>query len=138
MSRAAVRWEYFVNKAMAYFGMTGTGMGSGTMTVLTIRAHKRYATRQPVRLRAGRGKPIEGLLIELSAEGIRVSNLGPAQFDIGQTVTVEVGDTDYQGRIRWAHDGIAGVRLDRALHCPEIAQLLELGRGAAEPMRLAS
>jgi hypothetical protein len=34
------------------------------MTVLTIRAHKRYATRQPVRLRAGRAKAVCGLLIE--------------------------------------------------------------------------
>ena len=112
-------------------------MGSGKMTVLTIRAHKRYATRQQVRLRATRGKAVDGLLIELSAEGIRISNLGPAKFDIGQPITVEIGDTDYHGRIRWSHDGLAGVRLDRALHCPEIAQLLELGR-TVEPLRLAS
>jgi hypothetical protein len=105
------------------------------MTVLTIRAHKRYATRQPVRLRAGRAKPVTGLLIELSAEGIRISNLGSARFDIGESVTVEIGDRDYLGRVRWSHDGIAGVRLDRALHSPEIASLLETGRMVAEPVR---
>jgi hypothetical protein len=112
------------------------------MTVLTIRSHKRYATRQHVRLRSGRSKAIDGLLIELSAEGIRISNLHGAQFDIGQQVTVAIGDDDYHGRIRWAHDGIAGVRLDRALHCREIAGLLEQGRAVAQPapqpMRLAS
>jgi hypothetical protein len=107
------------------------------MTVLTIRAHKRYATRQRVRLRAGRAKAVEGLLIELSAEGIRISNLGPARFEIGQPITVEIGDCDYQGLVRWSHDGLAGVRLDRALHCQEIAGLLEQGRAAPEPMRMA-
>jgi hypothetical protein len=104
------------------------------MTVLTIRAHKRYATRQQVRLRAGRAKPVSGLLIELSAEGIRISNLGSARFDVGQPVTVEIGDREYQGFVRWSHDGIAGVRLDRALHGPEIAFLLELGRGSPQPV----
>jgi hypothetical protein len=114
------------------------------MTVLTIRSHKRYATRQDVRLRSARGKALEGLLIELSAEGIRISNLHGAQFDIGQQVTVAIGEDDYHGRIRWAHDGIAGVRLDRALHCHEIAGLLERGRGISQPkpqpqaLRLAS
>jgi hypothetical protein len=105
------------------------------MTVLTIRAHKRYATRQPVRLRAGRAKAVCGLLIELSAEGIRISNLGAARFETGQAVEVEIGERDYQGHIRWSHDGIAGVRLDRALHGPEIACLLAVGRAAPEPVR---
>jgi len=109
------------------------------MTVLTIRSHKRYATRQNVRLKAGPSKPIEGLLIELSAEGVRISNLRGVNFDIAQEVTVRIGDADYHGKIRWSHDGIAGVRLDRALHCHEIAGRLEQGRAAAaEPMRLAS
>ncbi|MEO6151965.1 MAG: hypothetical protein ABIT09_02530 [Croceibacterium sp.] len=107
------------------------------MTVLTIRAHKRYATRQTVRLTAGRDKAVEGLLIELSAEGIRISNLRGVTLAIAQAVTVQIGDSDYHGKIRWSHDGIAGVRLDRALHCHEVAGLLEHGR-AKEPMRLAS
>lgn len=118
--------------------MTGTGLGVSNMTVLTIRAHKRYATRQRVRLRAGRAKAVDGLLIELSAEGIRISNLGPARFDVGQPITVEINERDYQGLVRWSHDGIAGVRLDRALHGHEIAGLLEQGRTIAEPMRMAS
>ena len=105
------------------------------MAVLTIRAHKRYATRQCVRLRAGRAKPADGLLIELSAEGARISNLGALRFDIGQSVTLEIGDSDYHGRIRWSHDGLAGIRFDQALYAPEIAQLLTLGR-AVEPQRL--
>ncbi len=108
------------------------------MTVLTIRAHKRYATRQRVRLRAGRAKAIDGLLIELSAEGVRISNLGSALFAIGQAIIVQIGERDYHGLVRWSHDGLAGVRLDRALHAQEVAGLLEQGRMAAEPLRMAS
>ena len=108
------------------------------MTVLTIRSHKRYATRQAVRLRSGRAKPVDGLLIELSAEGVRISNLRGVHFDIGQEVTVRIGECDYSGRIRWTHDGIAGVRLDRALYCHEIAGLLEHGRHAEPMLAMAS
>ena len=108
------------------------------MTVLTIRAHKRYATRQAVRLRADCAKPVDGLLIELSSEGVRISNLGAARLEIGQPITVQIGDHDYHGLVRWAHDGLAGLRLDRALHAHEIAGLIELGRSAPEPLRLAS
>ena len=108
------------------------------MTVLTIRAHKRYATKQAVRLRSGRAKSVEGLLIELSSEGARISNLGATNFAIGEPVTVHIAGSTYEGLVRWSHDGIAGVRLERALHCHELAGLLEQGRAAPEPMRLAS
>ena len=53
------------------------------MTVLTIRAHRRYAVRQPVRLVKAGAKPVSGLMIELSSEGIRISNLGRSPFAIG-------------------------------------------------------
>jgi hypothetical protein len=107
------------------------------MTVLTIRACKRYATRQKVRLIATSKNVAEGLLIELSAEGCRISNLGSMadQLIAGQPITVELGQTKYCGKVRWAHDGIAGVRLDQALHCHEVATLLELGR-VVPPARL--
>ena len=101
----------------------------GAMTVLTIRAHKRYAVRQPVRLAKADHAPANGLLIELSAEGLRISNLGRAAFAIGEAVSVEVGDFSLRGLIRWAHDGIAGVRLDKALHSHQLGELIALGRG---------
>jgi hypothetical protein len=108
------------------------------MTVLTIRTNKRYAVRQPVRL----GKPgensISGLMIELSSEGCRISNLGRPGFAIGESVTVEIEERQFHGRIRWAHDGIAGVRLDPALYSNQLGELIALGRGecpAAEVRR---
>jgi hypothetical protein len=102
------------------------------MTVLTIRAHKRYAVRQPVRLGKPGDEPARGLLIELSSEGLRISNLGRCDYTIGEPVTVEVGDLELGGRIRWAHDGIAGVRLDRALYPNQIGELVARDRGLAQ------
>jgi hypothetical protein len=108
------------------------------MTVLTIRAHKRYATRQKVRVRAADAQPVEGLLIELCAEGYRISNLGSAaSFSVGQEVTVDLGEDSYSGRIRWAHDGLAGVRLDAALHTHQIAQVLGHARAGQDTRQVA-
>jgi hypothetical protein len=102
------------------------------MAVLTIRSHKRYAVRQPVRLGKPGDEPARGLLIELSSEGCRISNLGHCDYTIGEPVTVEVGDLALGGRIRWAHDGIAGVRLDRALYPSQLGELVARDRGLAE------
>jgi hypothetical protein len=108
------------------------------MTVLTIRSHKRYATRQKVRLCAADERPVEGLLIELSSEGYRISNLGSvAAYTVGQPVTVEIDDDIFAGRIRWAHNGIAGVRLDSALHTYQIAELLAQGRSCQDARQVA-
>jgi len=99
------------------------------MTVLTIRAHKRYAVRQPVRLCRTDGAPVGGLMIELSSEGCRISNLGRPGLTVGETVTVKIDELSYRGRIRWSHDGIAGVRLDQALFGSELCDLIMRGRG---------
>jgi hypothetical protein len=99
------------------------------MTVLTIRAHKRYAVRQPVLLGKPGAKPVGGLMIELSSEGVRISNLGRPGFEIGESVTVEIEDRKFHGRIRWCHNGIAGVRLDTALYSNQLGELVALGRG---------
>jgi len=102
------------------------------MTVLTIRAHRRYAVRQPVRLGKSGGELARGLLIELSSEGCRISNLDRRDYAIGEEVTVELGEHCLGGRIRWAHDGIAGVRLDPALFPNQLGELIARDRGFAE------
>ena len=99
------------------------------MTVLTIRAHKRYAVRQPVSLAKPEGDAAKGLMIELSSEGCRISNLGRRDYEVGEPVTVQVDDISLSGRIRWAHDGIAGVRLERALFGNQLSDLIARGRG---------
>lgn len=99
------------------------------MTVLTIRAHKRYALRQPVGLAKPDDTSANGLLIELSSEGCRISNLKGTSFIQGEPVAVRVDEKRVlPGRIRWAHDGVAGVRLDNALRTHQLAELIALGR----------
>ncbi len=102
------------------------------MTVLTIRTHRRYAVRQPVRLGKPGALPAKGLLIELSSEGCRISNLGRCDYAIGEEVTVELGELSLGGRIRWAHDGIAGVRLERPLYPSQLGELIARDRNLAE------
>lgn len=99
------------------------------MSVLTIRSYKRYATRLPVKLRRGGRKAVKGLLIELSQQGARISNLARGKYEVGdEVVIVTPTNLELCGTIRWAHDGLAGVRLDRSLHLPEMRELLELNR----------
>ena len=107
------------------------------MSVLTIRAHRRYATRLPVTLNRNMGhtRGTCGLLIELSQHGARISNLGAVHYAMGDAVELrmENGDT-LPGTVRWAPDGLAGIRLDRPLHLPELRALLELNAARdAEP-----
>ncbi len=99
------------------------------MSVLTIRAYKRYATRLPVKLRREGRKTASGLLIELSQQGARLSNLSRGKYEVGdKIVIVAPTELEIEGTIRWAHDGLAGIRLERSLHLPEMRDLLELNR----------
>ena len=99
------------------------------MTVLTIRAHKRYAVRQPVRLGKTGAKAISGLMVELSSEGCRISNVERLGFAVGEAVRVEIEELEFDGLVRWAHDGIVGVRLDKPLYSNELGNLIARGRG---------
>jgi len=105
------------------------------MTVLTIRSHKRYAVRQMVNLQKHGARTSQGLLIELSSEGCRISNVKRGAYAMGEEVTVEIGEMALHGRIRWAHDGVVGVRLDTALFSNQLNNLIALGRGQDEIVR---
>jgi hypothetical protein len=105
------------------------------MTVLSIRAHKRYAVRQAVSLRKDGGRRSQGLLIELSSEGCRISNLERGEHLAGESVMIEIGDVKLNGHVRWAHNGVAGVRLDNALFSNQLAELVAMGRGEHEIAR---
>lgn len=105
------------------------------MTVLTIRSHKRYAMRQPVRLGKAGAKPAQGLMIELSSEGCRISNLGQAEYAVGEQVTLQVEELSLSGFIRWAHGGLAGVRLENALFSNQLNDLLARSRGGNQLAR---
>jgi len=99
------------------------------MSVLMIRTHRRYALRMPAKLQCERGKTLRCLLRELSQHGLRISNLGEQRFEPGDAVTLDMqGGRSMPGKIRWAHDGVAGMVLDNPLHLPEMSEIIAAGR----------
>ena len=104
------------------------------MSVLVIRAHKRFAVRRKARLDRSGKRAEEGLLIELSLDGCRISNLAPEAFALDQTVTLRVdGAEPLDARIRWLNGGTIGLRFLRPLHTAALDQLIRLCRGEARP-----
>lgn len=119
------------NLLLTNLGETGRErQGANAMTVLTIRAHKRYAVRQSIWLRRPLdGFQVTGLMIELSTEGCRISSLGSADFSTDDQIIVEGDEFKLTGRIRWTRQGVAGVRLDKPLLAEELSgHLLRLRR----------
>lgn len=102
--------------------------------LLTIRAHKRYAVCSKVRVRQDGKRGIDGLLIELSLDGCRISNVGKAGgFALGDPLTVRVeGTAPIEGRVRWANESTVGLRFDRPLHIAGLQDLIQLCRGGGD------
>ena len=100
-----------------------------TVSVSVIRSYKRFAVRRAVTLRGGPPQRRDGLMIELSTEGCRISNADSLAYAIEQKVTVELDDGEkLPGIVRWAHDGFVGVRFESALRHEKLARLLEVSR----------
>src|SRR5258708_453343 len=77
--------------------------GPGAMNILTIRKHKRFAVRRKANLVGAGGRPMPGLLIELSLEGCRMGFASSAKLAIGQQVKVRIGGfDDFRAEVRWA------------------------------------
>lgn len=102
--------------------------------LLTIRAHKRYAVCSKVRLRKEGRRGIDGLLIELSLDGCRISHVGTsAAFALGDLLTLRLeGTAPIEARIRWLRDGTIGLRFERPLHIAGLQHLIQLCRGGNE------
>lgn len=104
------------------------------MSVLTIRTHKRYALRLPVELSGAGGGTARGLLIELSKQGARISNLGQRSYEFGDEVSVVTDcGRELKGTVRWSHDGLAGISLEAPLHAPQMSDFLAASRDAQGP-----
>jgi len=104
------------------------------LTVLSITSGRRYAMRLPIGFRTGGARQVKGLLIEISQEGMRISNLGDRSYTVGEPVDLSLPDGHkMSGIIRWAHDGLAGVRLERALTLAELSAVLDNRPSATTP-----
>lgn len=97
------------------------------MTVLTIRAHQRFAVkREAAILRDGR-KVAHGLLVELSRGGCRLGGLSGAEGLLeGERVTLHPeGAMPFSAQVRWTVNGTLGFKLDRPFRIAELDRLLQ-------------
>ncbi len=103
------------------------------MTVLTIRAHKRFGVCRKIRLHRAGEIAVDGLLIELSLEGCRISNIDSGQYapEDRLTITVE-GRQPFDACVRWHGERMIGLRLVHPLHHAELAELITHCRGGGE------
>lgn len=110
------------------------------MSILVIRTQKRYAVRRSARLRNAGVRAQDGLLIEISLEGCRISNIDDRAFSVGQVATVGIdGFGDLEAHVRWAHDGFVGLRFLSPLHMPALDRLIGSCRAeAGAPGELAA
>lgn len=106
------------------------------MTILTIRSHTRFALRQTVRLTGEGSRPVTGLMIELSADGCRISGLAKARLATDQLVEIAFeNETTLACHVRWSKNGVVGLRLLKPLSNAELAEILSQSRGPVEIRR---
>jgi len=99
------------------------------MSVLTIRKYERFAMRQKVAFAGGRVVNGDGLLIEISLAGCRISNLSSEDFAFGETLQVDVpGFGALDGQVRWSNPGVIGVGFERPLFSSQLISLLKACR----------
>lgn len=108
------------------------------MSVFTIRAHKRFAVCRKIRLGKTGRRGIDGLLIELSLDGCRISHSSKGgSFALDELVVLRVNGTEpIEGYVRWLRDGVVGLRFARPLHNAGLEQLIRLCR--SEPASSAA
>jgi len=100
------------------------------MSVLVIRANKRFAVCRKARLGHAEGAEDDGLLIELSLDGCRIGNVESKDFTTGEMVKVEVDGADpFAGEVRWQGDRAIGLKFTCPFHVPELDRLIRLCRG---------
>ena len=92
-----------------------------------------------MRLRKDGRRGTDGLLIELSLDGCRISSVQAAsRFALGDRLSLRLdGTSPIDAHVRWVREGAVGLRFDRPLHIAGLEQLILLCRGAAEPAQRA-
>ena len=101
------------------------------MSVLVIRKHSRFALCHQASLRKEGGRTRDALLIEVSLDGCRLSNLGKSQHQIGQRASVRIdGFGMVDGIVRGAKDGFVSLRFDRPLFTADLDRLIRTCRPA--------
>ena len=90
---------------------------------------RRYAFCMPVEIERTSPATERGLLIELSQDCARISQLTCGDYEDGEQVTIlATPERRICGAIRNTGNGVARVRLDRPLTSTELYQLVERNR----------
>jgi len=112
--------------------------GGVALAVLTIRAHRRFAVCRKARVEPTAGKARSGLLIELSLEGCRVSDLGENDYAMGDVVRIAPqGGEPFEGQVRWQQGGTVGLKLVRPFHISDLQTLIRTCRGEFDGVKRA-
>lgn len=83
----------------------------------------------PVKLERGSRSTASGLLIELSEDRARVSQLTRGKYEEGDKVVIQTpADCEIAGTIRWVSNGVARIWLDDPLPQPELHNLRDINR----------
>ena len=105
------------------------------MAAPTIPRHKRFAIRQNVRLRAGNGDLVSGMMIEVSLDACRISASRHTGFHAEQVVTVEVeGFGDFRGIIRSAGEHSLAIRFAQPVASAALQELVWSASDATRPI----
>jgi hypothetical protein len=99
------------------------------VSLLIIRSSKRFAVRQSISLVLPCGTQRDGLLVEVSLSGCRISaaggNSGAGLPGVDESVTVRIdGFDDMPARVRWSGEGVLGLRLNRPLHNATLERII--------------
>jgi hypothetical protein len=95
-----------------------------------MRTTRRFAVCRAARLKPCRGRAADGLLVELSLDGCRISNIGnTARFIVGEAARLEIDGFDpFEAEVRWSKDGFVGVYFARSLNAALLDTLLKTCR----------
>lgn len=99
------------------------------MTQMLARAHHRYALSAPVELQRKGRKKAAGLLIELSQDAARISQLEPGRYVTGDSITLKTPcGKRLDAHVHSAFGARANIRFAPALHLTELAELLDANK----------
>lgn len=102
------------------------------MSVLVIRAHKRFAVRGPASLTKAGRRAAHGLVVELSLDGCRIGGIASSAFVIGDSATLTIhGCEPLPCQVRWAGEGVVGLRFAKPLHFAALDHLIRHCRAEA-------
>ena len=110
-------------------------MGSLALGFYVGSKQARHAVRMQVNVQSEGGSAVDGMMIELSMHGCRISRIDAARIKPGVEVKVSIeGFGAMAAQVLRAHDGVVGLRFVRPLSRGGLLAILENDRDP--PLRL--